>query len=85
MDATIARASVTVGQGGTSNLQGFKAHHPPTYMGGGDSMVKTSLAIEREVKDTRSIWDMGASAKRKENQSSFSSKKKKKTSVSHGS
>ena len=83
--ATIARTSVTVGQGGTSNLQGFQAHHPLTYMGGGDSMVGTSLAIEREVEDTRSIRDMGASAKRKENQSSFSSRKKQKTSILHGS
>ena len=55
--ATIARTSATVGEGGTSNLQGFQAHHPPTYMGGGDSMVRTSLAIEREVDDTRSIRD----------------------------
>ena len=85
MATTIARASATVGQGGTSNLRGFQAHHPPTYMGGGDSMVKTSLAIEREVKDTLSIQDMGASTKRKENQSSFSSRKKQKTFVSHGS
>ena len=83
--ATIARTSATVGQGGTSNLQGFQAHHPLTYMGGGDSMVRTSLAIEREVEDTRSIRDMGASAKRKENQSCSSSRKKHKTSVSHGS
>ena len=30
---TIVRASVTVGQGGTSNLQGFQAHNPLTYMG----------------------------------------------------
>ena len=83
--ATIARTSTTVGQGGTSNLQRFQAHHPPTYMGGGDSMVRITLAIEREVDDTRSIRDMGASAKRKENQSSSSSKKKQKTSTSHGS
>ena len=81
MAATIARISVTVGQGGISNLQGFQAHHPPTYMGGGDSMVRASLAIEREVEDTRSIWDMGASAKRKENKSSFSYKKKQETSI----
>ena len=32
---TIARTSATVGEGGTSNLQGFQAHHPPTYMGEG--------------------------------------------------
>ena len=55
MAATTARTSVTVGQGGTSNLQGFQAHHPPTYMGGGDSMLRTTLAIEREVEDARSI------------------------------
>ena len=48
-------------------------------------MVRTSLAIERDVEDTRSIRDMDASAKRKENQSSFSSRKKQKTSISHGS
>ena len=73
---TITRTCATVGQGGTSNLQGFQAHHPLTYMEGGDLMVRTSLPIEREVEDTRSIRDMGASAKRKENQSSFSSRKK---------
>ena len=55
MATTIARTSAMVGQGGTSNLQGFQAHHPPTYMGGGYSMIRTSLAIEREVDDTRSI------------------------------
>ena len=36
---TIAQASANVGQGGPSNLQRFKAHHPPTFKGGGDSMV----------------------------------------------
>ena len=48
-------------------------------------MVRTTLAIEREVDDTRSIRYMGTSAKRKENQSSSSSKKKQKTSALHGS
>ena len=81
---TIARTSATVGQGGTSNLQRFQAHHPLTYIGGGDSMVRTSLSIEREVDDTRSIQKMGASAKRKVNKSSSSSKKKQKTSASQG-
>ena len=47
-------------------------------------MVKTSLAIEREVEDTRSIRDMGASAKRKESQSSSRYKKKQKTSATYG-
>ena len=80
--ATIAQTSAMVGQGGTSNLRGF--HHPPTYMGGGDSIIKTALAIEREIDDTRSIQGMGASAKRKDNQSSSSSRKKQKTSASYG-
>ena len=32
-------------------------------------MVRTTLAIGRGVDDTRSIWDMGASTKRKDDQS----------------
>ena len=79
MDATIARTSAAVGQGGTSNLQGFQAHHPQTYMREGDSMVRTDLSIKREVDDTRSIRDMVTGAKRKENQSSSNSGKKHKT------
>ena len=35
----IAQASVTGSQGGSSNLQRFRAHHPPTFTGGGDPMV----------------------------------------------
>ena len=38
-----------------------------------DSMVKTSMAIEREIEDTRSIREVGFSGKRKESQSSSSS------------
>ena len=79
-----ARTSATVGQGGMSNLQRFQAHQPLTYMGGGDSMVRTTLAIGRGVDDTQSIWDMGASTKRKENQSSSNSGKKRKTSIPRG-
>ena len=37
--AAIARASVADSQGGLSNLQRFRAHHPPTFTGGGDPMV----------------------------------------------
>ena len=37
--ATIAHASATVSQGGFRNLQRFKAHHPPTFRGGGDPMI----------------------------------------------
>ena len=37
--AAIAQASVVGSQGGLSNFQRFRAHHPPTFTGGGDSMV----------------------------------------------
>ena len=37
--AAIAQASITGSQGGPSNLQRFRAHHPPTFTGGGDPMV----------------------------------------------
>ena len=37
--AAIAQASIAGSQGGPSNLQRFRAHHPPTFIGGGDSMV----------------------------------------------
>ena len=33
--AAIARASVADTQGGPNNLQRFRAHHPPTFTGGG--------------------------------------------------
>ena len=69
--ATTTRTSATMGQGETSNLQGFQAHRFPTYMGGGDSMVRIALAIAREVDDTRRIQGKGASAR---------SRKKHKTS-----
>ena len=37
--AAITQASVAGSQGGPSNLQRFRAHHPPTFTGGGDPMV----------------------------------------------
>ena len=37
--ATIVQASAAGSQGGPSNLQRFRAHHPPTFTGGGDPMV----------------------------------------------
>ena len=37
--AAIVQASVAGSQGGPSNLQRFRAHHPPTFTGGGDPMV----------------------------------------------
>ena len=35
----IAHASAAGSQGGPSNLQRFRAHHPPIFTGGGDPMV----------------------------------------------
>ena len=35
----IAQASAAGSQGGSSNLQRFRAHHPPTFTAGGDPMV----------------------------------------------
>ena len=37
--AAIAHADTAGSQGGPSNLQRFRAHHPPTFTGGGDPMV----------------------------------------------
>ena len=37
--AAIAQASAAGSQGGPSNLQWFRAHHPPIFTGGGDPMV----------------------------------------------
>ena len=41
------------------------------------SMVKTTMAIKREVNDAKSIRDASAGDKKEENQSSFSSSGKK--------
>ena len=50
-----------------------------------DFMIKTALAIEREVNEAKSIRDAGASDKRNENQpSSSSSGKKQRTSAPRG-
>ena len=46
-----------------------------------DSMVRTALAIKREIDDAWSIRDTGAGDKRKEGQPSSSSGKKQRTSV----
>ena len=35
----IAQAGIVGSQGGPSNLHRFRAHHPPTFTGGGDLMV----------------------------------------------
>ena len=49
-----------------------------------DSMVRSAMAIEREIDDVRSIRDAGESEKKRENQSSYNSKKKQRTSASRG-
>ena len=36
---SFAQASAVGGQGGLSNLQRFKTHHPPTVKGGGDPVL----------------------------------------------
>ena len=37
--AAIAQAGIAGRQEDPSNLQRFRAHHPPTFTGGGDQMV----------------------------------------------
>ena len=49
-----------------------------------DSMVGTTLTIEREIEDSRSTRDAGVSSKRKESQSSSSLGKKQRASSSRG-
>ena len=44
----IAQARVAGSQGGLSNLQRFRAHHPPTFTGGGDPMVADHWFIQIE-------------------------------------
>ena len=47
--AAIARASVADSQGGPSNLQRFRAHHPSTFTGGGDPMVADHWFMQIEI------------------------------------
>ena len=46
--AAIEQACTAGSQGGPSNLQRFKAHHPPTFIGGGDPMVADHWFIQVE-------------------------------------
>ena len=46
--AAIAQASVVGSQGDPSNLQRFRAHHPPTFTGRGDPMVENHWLIKNE-------------------------------------
>ena len=44
----IAQAGIVGSQGGPSNLQRLRAHHPPTFTGGGDPMVVDHWFIKIE-------------------------------------
>ena len=46
--AAIAQAGIADSQGGPSNLQRFRAHHPPTFAGGGDPMVANHWFMQIE-------------------------------------
>ena len=46
-----------------------------------DSMVRSAMAIEREMDDAKNIQNAGASGKRKESQPSSSTGKKQRTST----
>ena len=57
---TIAQTSTVEGRGGFSNLQRFKAHHPLTFMGGGDPMVADHLfrQIEKVLEAMEITFDV---------------------------
>ena len=57
--AAIAQASTTGSQGGPSNLQRFKAHHPPIFTGGGDSMVAYHwfMQVEKVLEAMEIVFD----------------------------
>ena len=44
----IAQAGIAGRQEDPSNLQRFRTHHPPTFTGGGDSMVEDHLFMQNE-------------------------------------
>ena len=44
----IAHAGAAGSQEGLNNLQRFRAHHPPTFTGGGDPMVADHWFIQIE-------------------------------------
>ena len=45
--AAIAQAGIAGSQGGHSNFHRFRAHHPPTFTGGGgDLMVATEITSD---------------------------------------
>ena len=58
--AAIAQASVIGSQGGPSNLQRFRAHHPPTFTEGGDPMVADHwfMQVEKVLEAMEITYDM---------------------------
>ena len=56
----IALASAAGSQGGPSNLQRFRAHYPPTFIGGGDSMMADHwfMQVEKVLEATEITSDM---------------------------
>ena len=46
--AVIAQAGIAGSQGGPSNIQRFRTHHPLTFTGGGDLMVEDHWFIQIE-------------------------------------
>ena len=52
MAVAIAQAGIASSQEGPSNLQRFRAHHPPTFTGGGDPMEANHwfMQIEKVLK-----------------------------------
>ena len=56
----IAQAGISGSQGGPSNLQRFRAHHPPTFTGGGDPMVADHrfIKIEKVLETMEIISDI---------------------------
>ena len=46
--AAITQAGIAGSKGGPSNLQRFRAHHPPTLTGGGDPMVANHWFMQIE-------------------------------------
>ena len=57
--ATIVQAEIVGRQEDPSNLQRFRAHHPPTFTGGGDPMVVVHwfMQIEKVLKATEITSD----------------------------
>ena len=57
--AVIAQAGIAGRQEDPSNLQRFRAHHPPTFTGGGDPMVADHwfMQIEKVLEATEITYD----------------------------